>query len=338
MNKAVLIINLGSPNSASVLSVWKFLKEFLMDGRVIDIPYLLRFFLVNFIIIPLRVLNSTKEYRKMWKKFGHSPIQKYTQSLNEKINKKIGKEYTCYYAMRYQQPSLDKVLEKIYNNNHDELIILPLYPQYASASTGSTIEKCYEIISKWWNFPKVTVINHFCDDEDYINCFVSNTKQIDYNSYDHILFSYHGLPERHVDKTYTDKTLCNDHSCEVGLTQENKFCYKAMCYETTKLIAKKLSLKKSKYSVTFQSRLDNKWLKPFTDDILNELIEKKNKKVLVLSPAFVSDCLETCIEIDESYKEDFIKAGGTELKLIPSLNDSDQWVDTIINLIRKNES
>ena len=338
MNKAVLIINLGSPNSASVLSVWKFLKEFLMDGRVIDIPYLLRFFLVNFIIIPLRVLNSTKEYRKMWKKFGHSPIQKYTQSLNEKINKKIGKEYTCYYAMRYQQPSLDKVLEKIYNNNHDELIILPLYPQYASASTGSTIEKCYEIISKWWNFPKVTVINHFCDDEDYINCFVSNTKQIDYNSYDHILFSYHGLPERHVDKTYTDKTLCNDHSCEVGLTQENKFCYKAMCYETTKLIAKKLSLKKSKYSVTFQSRLDNKWLKPFTDDILNELIEKKNKKVLVLSPAFVSDCLETCIEIDESYKEDFIKAGGTELKLIPSLNDADQWVDTVINLIRKNES
>ena len=338
MNKAVLIINLGSPNSASVLSVWKFLKEFLMDGRVIDIPYLLRFFLVNFIIIPLRVLNSTKEYRKMWKKFGHSPIQKYTQSLNEKINKKIGKEYTCYYAMRYQQPSLNKILEKIYNNNHDELIILPLYPQYASASTGSTIEKCYEIISKWWNFPKVTVINHFCDDEDYINCFVSNTRQIDYNSYDHILFSYHGLPERHVDKTYTDKTLCNDHSCEVGLTQENKFCYKAMCYETTKLIAKKLSLKKSKYSVTFQSRLDNKWLKPFTDDILNELIEKKNKKVLVLSPAFVSDCLETCIEIDESYKEDFVKSGGEKLKLVPSLNDSDQWVDTVINLIRKNES
>ncbi len=338
MNKAVLIINLGSPSDPSVISVWKFLKEFLMDKRVIDIPYLFRFFLVNLIIIPFRVLNSTKEYKKMWNKFGYSPIQKFTNSLNKKINQKIGANYTCYYAMRYQKPSLDKILEKIYKNNHDELIIIPLYPQYASASTGSTIEKCYEIMSKWWNFPKVTIVNHFCDDEDYINCFVSNTKKFDYKSYDHILFSYHGLPQRHVDKTYTDKTICNDHSCELGISNENKFCYKAMCYVTTKLIAKKLGLKKSKYSTSFQSRLDNKWLKPFTDQILNELLDKQKKKLLVLSPSFVSDCLETCIEIDGTYKDDFIKSGGTELKLVPSLNDSDKWVDTIIKLIKKYES
>ena len=337
MNKALLIINLGSPKDASVLSVWKFLKEFLMDGRVIDIPFFLRYFLVNFIIIPLRVLNSTKEYKKMWKKFGYSPIQKYTKSLNDKLNSKLGDNYTCYYAMRYQQPSLNKTLKEIYNNNHDELIILPLYPQYASASTGSTIEKCYEIISKWWNFPKVTVINHFCDNEDFINCFVSNTKKTDFLNYDHILFSYHGLPERHVDKNYTDKTLCKDHSCEDGLKEDNKFCYKAMCYETTSLIANKLNLKKSKYSVTFQSRLDNKWLKPFTDEVLDEMLAQNKKKLLVLSPAFVSDCLETCIEIDESYKEDFIKAGGTELKLVPSLNDSDQWTDTIVNIVKSHE-
>ncbi|MBV19789.1 MAG: ferrochelatase [Cytophagia bacterium] len=337
MNKAVLIINLGSPRDANVLSVWKFLKEFLMDARVIDIPFLIRFFLVNFIIIPLRVLNSSKEYKKMWNKFGYSPIHKYTKSLNSKVNSKLGKGYTCYYAMRYQQPSLKKVLKEIYNNNHDELIILPLYPQYASASTGSTIEKCYEIISKWWNFPKVSVINHFCDNDDFINCFVTNTKKINYQDYDHILFSYHGLPERHVDKTYTDKTLCKDHSCEEGLKNDNKFCYKAMCYETTNLIATKLNLDKSTYSVTFQSRLDNKWLKPFTDEVLDNLLKENKKKLLVLSPAFVSDCLETCIEIDETYKEDFIKSGGTDLKLVPSLNDSDQWVNTVVKIVKNHE-
>lgn len=336
MKKAVLIINLGSPNNASISSVWKFLKEFLMDGRVIDIPYLLRLFLVNLIIIPFRVRNSTKEYKKMWRKFGYSPIFKYTESLTKKINSKIGNDFTCYYAMRYQNPSIHSVLKKIYENNHDELVILPLYPQYAAASTGSTIAKCYDVIARWWNFPKVTVINHFYDDENFINCFVSNVKKIDYSKYDHVLFSYHGLPERHVDKTYTDQSLCKDHSCENGVTEENKFCYKAMCYETTNLIAKKLKLSKKKYTVTFQSRLDNKWLKPFTDDVLEDMIELKKYKLLVLSPAFVSDCLETCIEIDESYKEDFIKAGGKELKMVPSLNDSDEWVDTIINLVNKN--
>ena len=333
MNKAVLIINLGSPKNASVISVWKFLKEFLMDARVIDIPFLIRFFLVNFIIIPLRVFNSSREYKKMWNKFGYSPIHKYTKSLSNKINAKLDKNYTCYYAMRYQQPSLENVLKEIYNNNHDELIILPLYPQYASASTGSTIEKCYKIISKWWNFPRVSVINHFCNNNDYINCIVSNTKKINYLNYDHILFSYHGLPDRHVDKTYIDQTLCEDHSCEDGLKNDNKFCYKAMCYETTNLIATKLNLEKSKYSITFQSRLNNKWLKPFTDEVLEKLLKKNKKKILVLSPAFVSDCLETCIEIDETYKNDFIKSGGADLKLVPSLNDSDQWVNTVANIV-----
>ena len=147
MNKAVLLINLGSPNKPTIPSVWKYLRQLLMDPRVIDIPFLLRYFLVNFIIIPTRVSNSTREYKQLWKKFGASPLINYAEKLTVKLNnKKSGVDY--YFAMRYQNPSIDKVLSKIYSKNYEELVILPLYPQYASASTGSTIEHCNKIINK----------------------------------------------------------------------------------------------------------------------------------------------------------------------------------------------
>ena len=335
MNKAVLILNLGSPEKPNIFSVWKFLRQFLMDWRVIDVPFLLRFILVNFIIIPLRVNNSTKEYKKLWKIYKKSPILDYTHKLNNKLNSLSNRNYTFYYAMRYQEPSISETLKKIYLNNHDELIIFPLYPQYASASTGSTLEECNKLINSWWNFPKVTTINQFYNDLDYIQCFSNNIKEIDYLKFDHILFSYHGLPERHVDKTYSDQSLCKDHSCEKGVFEHNKYCYKAQCYETTNLIASNLKLDKNKFSVTFQSRLDNKWLRPFTDEKLDKLLSLGKKRILVVSPAFVSDCLETSIEIKESYKEDFLKKGGEKLELVPSLNDSDDWAKTILNIIEK---
>ena len=333
MKKAVLIINLGSPDQPTIFSVWKFLKEFLNDGRVIDIPSIIRFFLVNFIIIPLRVKNSTKEYKKLWKLFGSSPLIYYTDKLTSKLNEKSNGQYDFFYAMRYQNPSIKSVLNNIYEKNYDEIIILPLYPQYASASTGSTIEECYNVMKTWWNSPKIKIINQFFNDKGYIDCFVENVKKINYKEYEHVLFSYHGLPERHVDKTYTNKTLCRDNDCEDGVTEKNKFCYKAMCYETSNLIAKKLSLNKEDYTVTFQSRLDDKWLKPYTDKIMLDLVKLKKDKVLVLSPAFVSDCLETLIEISNANREEFIEKGGKDLKLVPSLNDNDLWVDTIINMV-----
>ena len=335
MNKAVLILNLGSPKEPKILSVWKFLREFLMDWRVIDVPLFFRFILVNIIIIPLRVFNSTKEYKKLWSIYKKSPILDYTEKLNKKLNTLSDDNYTFYYAMRYQEPSISDTLKKIYLNDHDELIIFPLYPRYASASTGSTLEECNRIINKWWNFPRVKTINQFYNDPDYIQCFSDNINRTDYLSYDHILFSYHGLPERHVDKTYSDKSLCKDHACEKGVSEHNKFCYKAQCYETTNLIASNLGLNKKKYSVTFQSRLDNKWLKPFTDEKLDSLLKLDKKKVLVVSPAFVSDCLETSIEIKETYREEFIRDGGDDLQLVPSLNDSDSWAKSILKIIKK---
>ncbi len=336
MKKAILILNLGSPEKPTIFSVWKFLTEFLNDKRVIDIPYLLRFILVNFIIVPFRVKNSAKEYKKLWNSFGNSPLMENTKTLNLKLNKlanETDKNYNFYFAMRYQQPSIESVLNDIYLKNYNELIILPLYPQYASASTGSTIEKCYDIMKTWWNSPKITIINHFYDNPNYIDCFVENIKKMNYQSYDHILFSYHGLPQRHVDKTYNDNTLCDDNDCENGMSSNNRFCYKAMCYETSNLIAKKIGLEKGDFTVTFQSRLDDKWLKPYTDKVMLDLIELNKNKVLVASPAFVSDCLETLVEISELNKTDFIENGGKKFDLVPSLNYNDMWVKTIMKMV-----
>ena len=336
MKKAVLLINLGSPDSPNITTVWKYLRQFLMDPRVIDIPYIFRLFLVNCIIIPFRVKNSSNEYKKLWKIFGESPLIKFTKRLTEKLNNKFSDQYEFYYAMRYQSPSIDIALKKIYNKNYNELIILPLYPQYASASTGSTIEYCNKIISKWWNFPKIKIINYFYNHQSYIDCFVNNTKKINYIEYDHILFSFHGLPERHVDKTYINNSLCADNNCESGVFEDNKFCYKAMCYDSTKLIANELNLNPDNYSVSFQSRLNDKWLKPYTDTEMIKLAKSGKNKILILSPAFVSDCLETIIEISVTNKKDFIKNGGEKFTLVPSLNDNDDWVDAVMEIIHSN--
>jgi ferrochelatase len=333
MKTAVLLINLGSPGKPTIPSVWKFLRQFLMDPRVIDIPFMIRYILVNFIIIPKRVANSTKEYKKLWQLFGASPLISYAEKLTKKLNVKLDDKYHVYFAMRYQNPSIESTLLSIYSKNYEHIIILPLYPQYASASTGSTIECCEKIISKWWRKPKLTIINQFYHNSDFINCIVDNTKKMNYKEYDHILFSYHGLPERHVDKAHPGTSLCANGHCENGMTDENMFCYKAQCYETTKLITAQLSLPKNAYTTTFQSRLDNKWIKPYTDKVMLELSASNHKKVLVLSPAFVSDCLETSIEISERYKNVFIEHGGGKFMLVPSLNDNDNWVDAVAGII-----
>ena len=334
MKKAVLLINLGSPNKPTIPSVWKYLRQFLMDPRVIDIPYLIRWFLVNCIIIPKRVANSTAEYKKLWAMFGESPLVKFTKTLRVKLQKQYGSDFDFYDAMRYQNPSIDHALAEIQSKNYAEVIILPLYPQYASASTGSTIEYCQNIMKNWWNTPTVKVINHFCNHPAFIQCFVDNTKKMNYKKFDHILFSYHGLPERHVDKSHVDGSTCKDKNCTDGLHKENTACYRAMCYETTKRIVEKLNVPTEKYTVSFQSRLNDDWIKPYTDIVMVELAKTARTKVLVLSPAFVSDCLETSIEISERNQKIFIESGGTEITLVPSLNDNDDWVDAVMEIIK----
>ena len=332
MKKALLLVNLGTPDKPTYLSVFKYLRQFLMDGRVININPFLRFILVNFIICPTRSFSSTKVYKEVWDKNTGSPLLHNTTKLTEKLTNKI-EDYDVYFAMRYQNPSIESVINKMLETNPDEITVLPLFPHYAAATTGSVYQEISRVISKKWVVPNIRFINQFYDNEKFINAWVDKASKFDLNTYDKVIFSYHGIPNSHVDNVYPD-SLCSDHNCESEVTNENKFCYKATTYETTKILASRLNLSPDKYQVTFQSRLTNKWLTPFTDEVLESLPTNGNKNVLVFSPAFTADCLETIIEIGDEYKELFIEAGGEKLDYVESLNYSDLWADAIIDIIK----
>ena len=332
MKRALLIVNLGTPNKPTYFSVFKYLRQFLMDRRVININPILRFFLVNLIICPTRSFSSTKIYKKVWNKETGSPLLHNTKKLAQKIQSKLP-EYTVEYAMRYQTPSIENVLNKLLIQNPDEIIILPLFPHYAAATTGSVYEEVSRILSKKWVVPKIKFINQFYDNDKFIDAWVEKARKFNINSYDKIIFSYHGIPNSHVDNVY-ENSVCNDHDCESKITEDNKFCYKATTYETTKLIASRLNINPENYLVTYQSRLTNKWLSPFTDEVLQSMANEGNKNVLVFSPSFTADCLETIIEIGDEYNELFISSGGQKLDYVESLNYSDLWSDAIISIIK----
>ncbi len=331
----VLLIQLGTPDSPKTSDVRRYLSEFLNDPRVIDIPWLPRTLLVNGIIVPFRAPKSAKIYKELWEHGkGVSPLITHTNSVQQLLQARFaGDEVTVEVAMRYQNPSMDVVLDRMHKANYDQIILLPLFPQYASASTGSAIEKAMKIIRKWWVIPDVSVISQFYDHAGYIDAVVDRAKAFNLSEYDHVLFSYHGLPERQVDKVYNDG-LCKDHACETEITDDNRFCYKATSFATTRLIAEKLGLKEEDYTVCFQSRLDKKWLEPFSDKIVEEWGKKGAKKLLVFSPAFVADCLETIIEIGEEYQEIFEEHGGEKVQLVPSSNDHPRFIDCLEDLVR----
>lgn len=333
----VLLIQLGTPDSPSVSDVRRYLSQFLNDPRVIDIPWLARKILVNGIIVPFRAPKSAKIYKELWEHGnGNSPLLTHTQRVTQLVQERFeATEVTVEMAMRYQNPSLDVVLERMRKANYDQLIILPLFPQYASASSGSAIDRAMEIISKWWVIPEVKIVSQFWSNEGYIDSIVERAKEFDLKSYDHVLFSYHGLPERQVDKVYEGTDLCGDQPCETEVNEKNKFCYKATSYATTRLIAEKLGIPESNYTVCFQSRLDKKWLTPFSDKVVEEWGKKGAKKLLVFSPAFVADCLETIVEIGTEYQEIFEENGGDKVQLVPSSNDHPRFIDCLVSLIKE---
>ena len=334
MKKSLLIINLGTPDSPSYFHVYKYLRQFLSDEKVININPILRFILVNFIICPLRSFSSSKIYKKVWHSEKGSPLLYNTMMLREKIANRLP-DVDVEYAMRYQSPSIKNAIDKMLSKNPDELIILPLFPHYAAATTGSVFKEVTSCLSDKWVVPKITFINQFYDNKKFIDAWVDEALKFDISSYDKVIFSYHGVPNSHVDNVY-EGSMCSDNNCENSITEMNKFCYKATVYETTKLLANKIDLSDKDYEVAFQSRLTNKWLEPFTDKILEELPKKGHKKVLVFSPAFTADCLETIIEIGDEYQEIFHEAGGETLDYVPSLNYSESWVDAVIDISKLN--
>ena len=328
----VLLINLGTPDNAKWSDVRTYLSEFLNDPRVIDIPWLARKLLVNGIIVPFRSFSSTKIYKELWTENG-SPLIFHGESVQEKLQTKLGDSFGVHLAMRYQNPSMDKVMGEMRLKNYKKLIIIPMFPHYASASSGSAMEKALKIISKWWVIPEISMVSQFWDNEGYINSFVARAKKYNIEDYDHVMFSYHGLPERHVDKVYDDGVPCADHDCETEITEDNKYCYKATCFATTRLLVEKLGIPKDKYTVSFQSRLDKKWLTPFSDDLIKVRAKLGDKKILAFSPAFVADCLETIVEIGSEYQEIFEEHGGEKVQLVESLNDHPLWIDTLEKMV-----
>jgi ferrochelatase len=292
---------------------------------------------VNGIIVPFRAPKSAKIYKELWDlSAGVSPLMTHTKHVQSLLQESFQNDHvTVEMAMRYQNPSMESVLERMHHANYDQLIILPLFPQYASASTGSAVEKAMDIIRKWWVIPEIKIINQFYDNEGYIDSIVDNAQSFNLSEYDHILFSYHGLPERQVDKVYEGTDLCSDQPCESEINEANKFCYKATSFATTRLIAEKIGLKEDQYTVCFQSRLDKKWLTPFSDKVVEEWGKKGAKKLLVFSPAFVADCLETLIEIGEEYQEIFEEHGGEKVQLVPSSNCHPLFVKGLEKLIRE---
>jgi ferrochelatase len=330
----VLLINLGTPDSPSVSDVRSYLSQFLNDPRVIDIPWLARKILVNLVIVPFRAPKSARIYQKLWTTNG-SPLLLHSIRAKELLQKELGEAYEVHLAMRYKNPSIPNVLEKMREANYKKIIVLPMFPQYASASTGSALDEVMRVIKSWWVIPEMHFISQFYDHPDYIEAFVERGKKFDLSAYDHVLFSYHGLPERQVDKVY-NKGRCSDHDCEHAITEENKYCYKATSYATTRLIASQLGIPHEKYTVCFQSRLDQKWLKPFSDEVVRDCAKKGMKNILVFSPAFTADCLETIIEIGEEYQEIFHLHGGQKVQLVESLNDHPRWIQCMKKLVLGN--
>ena len=333
--KGVLLVNLGTPDSTSVKDVRRYLDQFLMDERVIDFPAPVRFLLVKGIIVPFRSPKTAKLYREIWDENG-SPLFHYSKLQAAMLQEKLGEEYHVELAMRYQNPSVESALKKLKDGLVDSIKVIPMFPQYASASAGSVLQLVMEMVSKWQTIPHISFVNSFHDNEKMIEIFADNAAKYKPETFDHILFSFHGLPERQLRKCDHTKNYCLKKSdCCHTLNDTNKFCYSAQSHDTARLIAAKMGLERENYTVCFQSRLGkDPWVQPYTTDVLKKLAAEGKKRLLVFSPAFVADCLETLYEITEEYQEEFKELGGEHVQLVESLNDDPRFIEALEGMIR----
>ncbi|MBI3509256.1 MAG: ferrochelatase [Bacteroidetes bacterium] len=338
MKTGVLLINLGTPDSPSTRDVRKYLREFLMDRRVIDINFLNRWLLINLIIAPFRAPKSAKLYRKIWTENG-SPLLFHGITLKEKLQSALGEKFVVELGMRYQSPSIGLALEKLSRAKVGRIIAIPLYPQYASSSTGSSVEKLMNELREWEVMPELKIISKFHHLPGFLDAATTVGKKYDHREYDHVLFSFHGLPERHILKSdaHLGGGNCSFGKCCETSTTGNQFCYRANCFQTANDLAERLSIPKEKYSIAFQSRLGkDPWIKPYSDHEIVRLAKEGKKKILTFSPAFVADCLETIYEIGTEYHELFRTHGGEKIQLVPSLNSNEEWVDELKKIILRN--
>lgn len=336
--KAILLMNLGSPDSTSVKDVRKYLNEFLMDGKVIDIPFLARALLVRGIIVPFRAPKSAEAYKTIWTKEG-SPLIVLTKQLQAALQAKRPEPVAI--AMRYGYPSPKQAYDKLMQEHPglEEVILVPLYPHFAMSSYETALDYAKEQYQAGKYSFALSTVKPFYREPDYIRSLAANMQPWLEKEYDHILFSYHGIPERHIRKSDTTGCHCLQVTdCCHTPSPAHATCYRHQVFTTTRLVTEALGIPKEKYSISFQSRLGKGWLQPFTDIRLEEMPGEGIKKLLIICPAFVSDCLETLEEIDERGRESFMEAGGESYEMIPCLNTHPVWVDTLAGWFEQYQS
>lgn len=323
------MVNLGSPDSPEPKDVKPYLEEFLMDERVIDVPKWLRTFLVKGIILNTRPKKSAKAYKKIWWEEG-SPLIVLSERLQKKVQQQSSIPIAL--AMRYGKPSIATGLAELHEKGVDEVLLMPLYPQHAMATTETIIVLAEEIRAEHYPKMQFTHLPAFYNHPDYVRVLSSSIQEfLQQKEWEHILFSYHGIPERHIRKTDVTKSHCTiDGQCCQVPSKAHQYCYRHQCYETTRQVAEYLELKQGSYSTSFQSRLaGDKWLQPYTDKTVENFAKTGTKKMAIVTPAFVSDCLETLEEIGMEAAEDFEENGGQKLHVVPCINDRDDWVKVL---------
>jgi ferrochelatase len=332
----VILINTGTTAAPRPAETRTYLREFLSDPRVLDMSSLTRWLILNLFILPFRPKQSAHAYEKIWTDNG-SPLLVISRELQAALEKRMPGVY-FEIGMRYGEPSIPNALEKLLARHPDRLIVAPLFPQYASASNGSAIQRVFEVLAEKWNVQPVSVLPEFYNDEGFLDAWAESTRpQVDAFKPDHVLLSYHGLPERHVVKSDTSGNHClqKPGCCDV-IDGPNKHCYRAQCLYTSREIIRRLALPAEMCTTSFQSRLgSDPWLKPATDEVIPDLAKRGVKRLLVLCPAFSADCLETLEEIGIRGKEAFIESGGEDLLQAPCLNTHPRWVDALASLLER---
>lgn len=331
----VLLINLGTPKSLKTSDIRSYLKEFLLDPKVIDIHPVFKYMLVYGLILPFRPKKIKPLYENIWTKEG-SPLLLNSQSIAQKLADELGSSFKVVLGMRYGSPSLKDALSRL--SDCDKITVLPLYPQYATSSTGTALDELYRLQLQEWDPKSFDVINYFYDRKEFIDPLAQLIKnQLEDFPYDHLLFSYHGIPERHIRKSSCEaiESQCKTQPCPEQNAVAST-CYRYQCYQTTRLLRDSLGLKEGIFSTSFQSRLGRTpWIKPYTDFVLPDLIKKGVKNLAIASPSFITDCLETDEEIGIRLKESWLELGGQGFKKIDCLNDNDFWIKQLSTLVQK---
>jgi ferrochelatase len=333
----VLLIQLGTPNSPAVSDVRRYLREFLGDRRVLDMPRLPHWLLLHLVILPFRPRRSAAAYASIWTRNG-SPLLLHSRGLAEAVGRQLGTGFAVELGMRYGEPSLREALIRLAQADVGRLIAFPLFPQHADSSTGSTLAHFFELAAGLWSGPEPSAIGAFYDHPGYIASMAALARaSLGVFQPDHVLFSYHGLPERQVRKGDASGSFClSSDSCCAAIGAANRHCYRAQCFATTRALAHALGLETERHSISFQSRLGRiPWIRPYTDQVLPELASRGIRRLAVVCPSFVADCLETLEEVGIRARHQWLDAGGEDFLLVPSLNAEPRWAEAVADMIRE---